>query len=95
MCSRVSDLMKKSRELLPGVRLDYLTLTPYSSRFIQADGAVKIGRRNLRVGTLLNRSRWIAELRTFLLEVPSAHQAWKREISATNHSRPSTRGCRT
>lgn len=79
--------MKLNRELLPGVRLDSLTLAPYSSRFIQAEGAVRVGRKALKIGTLLSRSRWMAELRAFLSEIPSAHEAWCREMVAGGPSR--------
>lgn len=80
--------MQSNQELLPGVRLDSLTLSPYSSRLIQAEGAVRIGRRTLRIGTLLKRNRWASELRTFLSEIPSAHESWNRETSAKKRPRP-------
>lgn len=79
--------MKSNWGLLPGVRLDSLTLTPYSTRLIQVEGVVRVGRGTLKVGTLLKRSQWAAELRTFLSEIPSAHDSWNREIAARRQNR--------
>lgn len=71
----------KQRELFPGIALDSLTLSPYSSRFILAEGAVEIDGQIMRVGTLLSKKNWLRELEIFFSEVPTAHHSWTQEIS--------------
>lgn len=78
----------KSKPVANAFPLHALTITAYSSRFMHAEGAVRIGRRTLRIGTLLNRRVWLKEFRAFLSEIPSAHAAWNREIAAGRGPRP-------